>query len=113
MLSAASIDGLINSLKAANTNVATAFSNALSDGYSVLLPTADIANAALISIPSYDVNLFLNGIGQAASGDPLGLINAVGDPLAADAGLLTVAGGVEGLVLVSGAAAVLKDLASI
>ncbi len=113
MLSALSIDGVINSLEAANTHVATAFSSALSDGYSVLLPTADIANAALISIPSYDINLFLNGIGQAASGDPLGLINAVGDPLAADAGLLTVAGGVEGLVLISGAVAVLKDFASI
>jgi hypothetical protein len=112
-LSAASIDGFIQSVEAANTNVANAMSKALSDGYSVLLPTADIANAALISIPSYDVNLFLNGIGQAASGDPLGLINAVGDPLAADTGLLTVAGGVEGLVLVSGAVAVLKDFASI
>jgi hypothetical protein len=112
-LSAVSINGVINSLEAANTHVATGVSSALSDGYAVLLPTADIANAALISIPSYDINLFLDGIEQAADGDPVGLINAVGYPLAADAGLLTVAGGVEGLVLVSGAVGVLKDFASI
>jgi PE-PPE domain/PE family len=108
-----SINGLIQSLETANNNFAGGFSKALSDGYAVLLPTADIANAAIISIPSYDIDLFLNGIGQAANGDPLGLINAIGDPLAADTGLITVAGGVEGLVLVSGAVAVLKDFASI
>jgi hypothetical protein len=113
MLSTASIDGFIQSLETANTNFAGGVSKALSTGYAVLLPTADIANAALISIPSYDVNLFLDGIEQAADGDPVGLINAVGYPLAADAGLLTVAGGVEGLVLASGVAAVLKDLAGI
>ena len=113
MVSPPSIGGFIQSLQTANTNAANAISSALSDGYSVLLPTADTANAALISIPSYDANLFLNGITQAAGGDPVGLINAVGDPIAATTGLLTVAGGVEGLVLLSGAVSVLKDFASI
>ena len=95
----ASIDGFINSLQTANTNLANAFSAGASTGYSALLPTADIINAALISIPAYDLNLFLDGIAQALGGDPIGLINAIGYPIAATTGLLVVAGGVEGLVL--------------
>lgn len=109
----ASLDGFIHSLQVANNHAADALSGALSSGYSTLLPTADIANAALISIPAYDVNLFLSGIGQAAAGDPIGLVNAIGNPIAADVGLVSVAGGVEGLVLILGAASVLKDLGGI
>lgn len=107
----ASLDGFIQSLQSANTTAADALSRALSAGYATLLPTADIANAALISVPSYDVNLFLDGIAQAGTGDPVGLVNAVGDPIAADVGLVTVAGGVEGLVVIGGLAGVLKGLA--
>jgi PE-PPE domain/PE family len=104
LLSPASIDSFIHSLQAANTNVTNAFSRAASAAYSVLLPTADVLNAAVTTIPSYDANLFLNGIAQAAGGDPVGLLNAVGDPIAATTGLVTVAGGVEALVVVFGAA---------
>jgi hypothetical protein len=50
-------------------------------------------------MPSYDLNLFLNGILQVAHGDPMGLINAVGYPIAADTGLLMVAGGWELIVI--------------
>ncbi len=60
--------------------------------YGKLLPTADILNAALISIPSYDVNLFLDGILQAVNGHPVsGLINAVGQPIASDIALYAMA----------------------
>lgn len=96
-----SIDGLIEGLQAANTNVVSALSNAMSAGYSVALPTADIANALLTSMPSYDLNLFLNGILQVAHGDPMGLVNAVGLPISADAALLSLAGGWELIVLVN------------
>ncbi len=108
-----SIGGVIDALKATNTNVASAFSSALATGYSVLLPTADFANAAVISVPSYDLNLFLDGISQAASGDPVGLINAVGDPIAADTALFTIAGGFETIVLVSAAESIIGDFASL
>jgi hypothetical protein len=108
-----SIDGFIDALKAANTNAAGAFSSALATSYSVLLPTADFANAALISVPSYDVNLFLDGISQAVGGDPLGLINAVGDPIAADVALFTIAGGFEAIVLVSAAESIIGDFAGL
>ncbi len=104
-----SIDGFINSLQTADTNLANAFSAALSTGYSALLPTADIINAALISIPAYDLNLFLDGVAQALGGDPIGLINAIGYPLAATVGLLTVAGGVEALVLLGAVGSIIND----
>ena len=56
---------------------------------------------------SYDVNLFLDGIGQALSGDPVGLVNAIGDPLAADVGLVTLAGGIEFFVVQNAATTIL------
>jgi hypothetical protein len=79
----------------------------------VLLPTADILNAAVIPIPTYDANLLLAGIAQAAGDNPVGLINAVGDPLAATTGLVTLAGGIEGQVLVLGAADVIRAFTSL
>lgn len=69
-------------------NIANAFSGAASELYARLLPTADILNAALISIPAYDVKLFLDGILQAVNGQPVtGLANAIGMPLAANIAL--------------------------
>ncbi len=47
--------------------------------YTVLLPTADVLNAAVISIPAYDFDLFLNGIMEAVNGQPCGT-SACGRP---------------------------------
>ncbi len=109
LLSPASIDGFINGLQAANTNFANAITSASASAYATLLPTADTLNAALTSIPAYDVNLFVDGIQQFFGGDPAGLVNAFGYPIAADAALITLAGGFEGLVLLGATAAVIKD----
>jgi hypothetical protein len=108
-----SIGGFIQDLQTVNTNFTTAFSSALATGYSVLLPTADFLNAGLISIPAYDFNLFLDGIGQAINGDPLGLVHAIGDPIAADVALFTIAGGFEAIVLASAAQSIVGDLAAL
>ncbi len=113
LLSPGSIDAFAPSVQTTISNVPNALSKAATDAYSVLLPTADILNAATISIPAYDVNLFANGIAQAVGGDPMGLINAIGDPIAASTGLLTVSAGFEGLVVIAGVADVAKDLMSI
>jgi hypothetical protein len=94
-----SIQSIISGIQSANTNIVSTFTTDLTTAYATLLPTADIGAAVLISFPSYDVNLFLNGIGQALSGDPVGLLNAFGDPLAADIGLTTFAGGIEVFVI--------------
>jgi hypothetical protein len=82
------------------TNIANTVSASLSNAYSTLLPTADILNGALISVPAYDVNLFLDGISQAINGQPVtGLINAFGRPLVADIALYLFLATFEGSVL--------------
>ncbi len=112
-LTTLSIDGFINGLETGNSRLVNALTRTISTAYTTLLPTADIANALLTSIPSYDVNLFLDGIAQAVNGDPLGLLNAIGDPIAADAALATIVGGVEALVLSDAAQSIAEDFASL
>ncbi len=90
-----SISSIVSGIQSANTDFIGTLTNDASTAYATLLPTADLASVVLVSIPSYDVNLFLGGIGQALSGDPAGLVNAIGNPIAADVGLVTVAGGIE------------------
>jgi hypothetical protein len=90
------IPGIISGIESANNNIVGTFTTDVSTAYATLLPTADIATAIVVTLPSYDVNLFLNGISQAASGDIIGgLTNAIGQPIAADVGLVTLAGGFE------------------
>ncbi|VBA43002.1 hypothetical protein LAUMK13_04323 [Mycobacterium innocens] len=87
-------------LQAANTDVTNAFTNAVTDAYATVQPTVGIGTALLTSVPSYDLNLFLNGILQMANGAPVeGLVNAIGMPIAATAGLVTLLAGYEFLVL--------------
>ena len=66
-----------------------------------------ILNAIVTVLPAYNYTLFLEGIQQALSGDVVnGLVNAIGRPIAADVGIITVAGLVEALVLGQAAAGV-------
>ncbi len=88
-----SISSIISGIQSANTNFFGTVATDISAAYSTLLPAADIGTALAISLPSYDVNLFLGGISQAISGDPMGLVNAFGDPLAADVAIATLSGG--------------------
>jgi hypothetical protein len=98
----AAIDGFIQALQTTNTTIVDGISGAAANAYAVLLPTADIANALATSVPSYDVNLFLDGVQQVISGDPVGgLVYAFGAPVAADAGLGTLAAGFEVDVLLN------------
>jgi PE-PPE domain/PE family len=94
------ITDFLSGLQTANTQIVGAATTAVSTAYSTLLPTADIATAVLVSLPSYDFNLFLNGMIQMVNGQPLdGLINAFGYPIAADVGLLPLTAGLEVAVL--------------
>jgi PE-PPE domain/PE family len=94
------ITDLLSGLEVANTQIVDAASTAFSTAYSTLLPTADIATAVLVSLPSYDLNLFLDGVSQMVNGQPLvGLVNAIGYPISATVGLLPLAGGLEVAVL--------------
>jgi hypothetical protein len=93
-----SIQSIISGIQSANTNIVGTLTTDVTTAYATLLPTADLAVAVGVSLPSYDVNLFLGGIGQALNGDPMGLVNAFGLPVAADVGLITLAGGFEFVV---------------
>ncbi len=95
-----SIINLLSGLQTVNTQIVDTMTTATSTAYSTLLPTADITTAVLVSLPSYDVNLFLDGITQMLNGQPVaGLINAIGNPIAADVGLLPLTGALELVVL--------------
>ncbi|MEZ0363947.1 PE-PPE domain-containing protein [Mycobacterium sp. pUA109] len=89
------------------SNVVNALTSAAASGYATLLPTADILNALVTSIPLYDATLFVDAV---SSGDLLG---AIGDPIAADVGLGTMAGGFELMVVVDALQSVVGDLTSI
>jgi hypothetical protein len=94
--SLSSPDSFIEALETANTRFANTVSAVASDAYSTLLPTADIVNALLTSVPAYDFDLFSSGIQMALNGDLVGgLVYALGAPLAADTALLTLFGGFE------------------
>jgi hypothetical protein len=75
------------------TELVNAITTASSAAYSTLLPTADIINALVTSMPAYDLALFSANI---ATGD---LADAFGLPIAADTALFTLAGGFEVEVL--------------
>lgn len=110
----ASPDSFIEALKTANTNITNAITNAAADSYATLLPTADIVNALVTSIPSYDANLFLGGIEQMVNGDLLGgLQYALLAPLAANTALYTFVGGFELQIVLGGVTTVVGDLSGV
>ena len=100
---------VIAAIESANTKFANAVTSAAASGYGAQLPTADILTAAVTTVPSNDVDLFLAGIAQAVNGDPAGLVNAVGYPIAADTGLAAFLGGLEVRVLLSAAQSIAGD----
>jgi len=93
----ANFSELLSALSTDPTATITDFVNAIttasSAAYSALLPTADIINALVTSLPAYDLSLFSANI---ATGD---LADAFGLPLAADTAVFTLAGGFEVEVL--------------
>jgi len=92
--------GVISALQNLTTDIAYNISNSTAALYAAVLPTVDIVNAIVTMLPAYGINLFLGGIQQALSGDVInGLVNAIGLPIAAAAGLVTTASLIEALVL--------------
>jgi hypothetical protein len=72
------------------SSITHTLSDTISSAYwSLVPPTADVINTALITLPSYDVELFFENLEEG------NLIDAVGLPIAADVGLglLEVMGG--------------------
>jgi PE-PPE domain len=89
-------NAIISDLQTASTTISNVVTGAASNSISVLLPTADIALVLGATLPTYDFNLFLGGIQTAINGDPMGLVDAIGYPIAADTGLIPLALLIEG-----------------
>jgi len=101
-------EALIPAIQQAVTAVADRISYSIAGLYAAVLPTADIINAIVVSLPAYSLNLALDGVQQILSGDLIGgLINAVGLPIAANVGLITTASLIGVLVWAQAAVAVL------
>ncbi|BBZ46391.1 PE-PPE domain-containing protein [Mycobacterium parmense] len=87
---------LIASFQAANSYLTNGAVTSASAAYATLLPTADVATAIVVTVPSYDLNLFLDGVKDVINGDLVGgLEYALGAPPAADTALFTLFGGFE------------------
>ncbi len=66
------------------------------------LPTADVVTALALSMPAYDVSLFFDHLSNP--------LDAVGLPIAADVGLVTLAAGIEFMVLDETVNSIVTDL---
>jgi hypothetical protein len=69
------------------------------------LVTGDIVNAVVTSMPAYDVTLFQDNLANP--------LDAIGLPIAADTGLLTMAAGFEFEILAEGLIAIVGDVTSV
>jgi hypothetical protein len=88
-------------------NIVNTLASAVSTGYSVLLPTADLALAFATTLPAYDLSLFVSQLAQGS------LVNAIELPLAASAGLAALGGMIEFIAVVEAAAEISQDLQSL
>ena len=86
------------------TDIVNAITSATSTAYSTLVPAADVANALLTTLPTYDVTLFLNGL-EAGN-----LIDAIGYPIAADEALVPLAGLIDFAAIANAAQTIATDL---
>ena len=83
------LNDLLTGVQNGVVDIANRISAGASALYATLLATADFINAGLITLPGYNISLFIDGIKQAINGEPIqGLINAIGRPIAADVGML-------------------------
>jgi hypothetical protein len=89
------------------TDFVNAISSAASTAYSTLLPTADIINALVTSVPAYDATLFADNL---AAGD---LLDALGLPIAADTAIGTLAAGFEVEIITTAIGQIQADFAGL
>jgi hypothetical protein len=73
---------IASSIAAEITHVTEALTNTAVALYNPLLPTAGVINAIITTLPAYNVSLFLNNLSNP--------VNAIGLPIAADVGLVTL-----------------------
>lgn len=92
-------------ISASLTDVTSTLQDVVQTAYNTLFPTADIINTLLTSVPAYDL--------QVITGNFTNPFDAIGLPIAADVGLITLAGGLEHEVLSNAATQIASDLSSL
>jgi PE-PPE domain len=100
----AEFDSLISNPAGTLTDFANTISTDLQTAYSTLLPTADILNALLTSLPAYDASLFSDNLSDPG--------NAIGLPIAADLGIGIYLGNYEADVLATADETILNSFTS-
>jgi PE-PPE domain len=100
----AEFDSLISNPAGTLTDFANTISTDLQTAYSTLLPTADILNALLTSLPAYDASLFSDNLSDPG--------NAIGLPIAADLGIGIYLGNYEADVLATAGETILNSFTS-
>lgn len=109
----ASLNDFVDGVQTANKNLSQTVTKVAATSYSTLLPTADFANAIVTTAVSYNIDLYLAGIQQALNGDPMGFVNAVGYPLAADVALIAGVGLLQTMVFVVAGQAIAGDISAL
>jgi hypothetical protein len=103
----AGLEAELASLAANPTGALTDFADTLSSdlqaAYSTLLPTADIVNDLLTSLPAYDASLFLDNLSNP--------LEAIGLPIAANLGIDIFLANYEADVLATAAETILSSFA--
>jgi hypothetical protein len=89
------------------TNIVNTLTSIASTDYAVLLPTADQLLSVAVSLPAYDATLFMSELAQG------NLINAIGYPIAADVGLVSLGGLIEFISVAQAAISNVQDLQSL
>ncbi len=89
------------------TDIVNTLTSAFSTAYAALLPTADVLTGVGVTVPSYDLQWFIDGIDH---GD---LLSAIGQPLANDIYLYTLSAGFEAFSLISTFESIASDLSGL
>ena len=86
------------------TDIINGLTSVASTDIATALPTADLALALGVSLPNYDASLFVDGL-EAGN-----LVAAIGNPIAADVGILPLPIGLEAAVIGGAFATTAYDL---
>lgn len=89
------------------THIVNTVTSVVATNYAALLPTADLLLTLLTSVPLYNAQLFMAGI-EAGN-----LVDAIGNPLAADAALISMGLGLLGLNVLNTATFTVDALAGL
>jgi hypothetical protein len=113
-ISATTVPDLVSALEADAANPAASFtdfvnaiSTASSTAYSLLLPTADIINSLVTSLPAWETSIFFDSL---STGD---VVDALGLPLAGTTAIGTLAAGFEVTIIQDAASQIAADFSGL